>query len=192
MKSRIASSIALAAAILLGASGCGLFAPQGTTDQYAPSDGIDVDIADIAVRNLLLVASEDGEIFNVTFTGVNPSESPVSLTINFVSEDGAAEASGDFLITPGSQFFGDLEGEVEPVLVSIPNLAAGQTVTAYLQVPGSTDVERQVPVLDGTLAEYAPLVPSPSMLVAPDEEVATDEGADAGSEGDVAEEESAE
>jgi len=162
VKTRIASSIALAAAILVGASGCALFAPQGTTEQYAPSDGIDLAVADVSIRNIMLVQAEDGENFNVVFTAVNAGATAKTLTIDFVSSDGAAEASAEFQIEPGSQFFGDPEGHVPPVLVSIPNLAAGQVVTAYLQIPGSSDVERQIPVLDGTLAEYRPFVLSPS------------------------------
>ena len=48
---RIASSVALAAALALGATGCGLIAPQGTTEQYAPSDGIDVSLEGVEIRN---------------------------------------------------------------------------------------------------------------------------------------------
>lgn len=175
MKTRIASSLALATAILLGASGCSLFAPQGTLEQYAPSDGIDVNVADLKLRNLLLVAATDGENFNVVFSAVNNGESAVSLTINFVSDDGSAEASADFTVAPGSTAFGDPEGDIPPTLVSIPNLAAGDTVTSYLQVAGSTDVERQVPVLDGSLAEYAPYVLSAPIVVMPE---ATEENAE--------------
>lgn len=176
MKTRIASSIALAAAILLGASGCALFAPQGTLDQYAPSDGIDLTVDDVHLRNVMLVAASDGQNFNVVFTGVNNGDSTAPLTISFVSEDGSAEASADFSVEPGSTLFGDPEGEVPPTLVSIPNLAAGATVTAYFQVPGSTDVERQVPVLDGTLAEYQQFVLSAPVEVMPvDDSVMTDE-----------------
>ena len=174
MKTRIASSIALAAAILLGASGCGLFAPQSTTDQYEPSDGIDVNIADISVRNLMLIAAEDGEHFNVVFSAVNPGDSAVQLKIDFVDEEGSAKASANFAIEPGSQLFGDPDGDIEPVLVPLTNVVAGQTVTFYFQIPGSTDVKRQVPVLDGTLVEYQPFVLSTPMLVVPDE--AAEEG----------------
>lgn len=190
MKTRIASSIALAAAILLGASGCGLFAPQGTTDQYEPSDGIDVNIADIAVRNLMLIAAEDGEHFNVVFSAVNSGESPVQLKIDFVDEEGSAQASANFAIEPGAQLFGDPEGDIEPVLVPLSNIMVGQTITSYFQVPGSSDVRRQVPVLDGTLAEYQPFVLSTPMLVVPDE-TAAEEG-EAVPDEELAEEEAAE
>ncbi len=171
---RIASSIALAAAITLGATGCGFFVPQATTEPYAPSDGIDVTVAGAEVRNLMLVVDESGENFNVVFTGVNTGTAAVDLRITFVAEDVAAEASADFTLKPGSTLFGDPEGTVAPVLISLPDVIAGSTVTAFLQVPGGADVERQVPVLDGTLAEYRNFVIS-EKSVALVEDLAADE-----------------
>lgn len=159
---RIASSIALAAAITLGATGCGFSVPQATNEPYAPSDGIDVSVAGVEVRNLLLIADEKGENFNVVFTGVNTGTTPLDLRITFVGKSGSTEASADFTVEPGSTLFGDLEGDTAPVIVSIPDLAAGDTVSAFLQVPGGADVEREVPVLDGTLLEYESFVPSPA------------------------------
>ncbi|MBO1902277.1 DNA modification methylase [Leucobacter weissii] len=160
MKTRIASSIALAAGIAFGATGCGLIAPQATTYSYAPSDGVEANVGDIAVRNLLLVASESGESFNVVFTAVNATSAPVQLRISFVGADEAAvEASADFPVDPGTVRFGDPEGDaLLTSLVAIPGISAGDTVTAYLQIAGTPDVELQVPVLDGTLAEYQPYV----------------------------------
>jgi hypothetical protein len=171
---RIASSIALAAAITLGATGCGFVVPQATTEPYAPSDGIDVSVAGTEVRNLMLIADESGENFNVVFTGVNTGTEAVDLRIAFVSEDGSAKASADFTLEPGSTLFGDPEGTVAPVLISLPDVIAGSTVTAFLQVPGGADVEREVPVLDGTLAEYRTFVISPED-VAVEEQLSTEQ-----------------
>lgn len=159
---RIASSVALAAALALGATGCGLIAPQGTTEQYAPSDGIDVSLEGVEIRNLLLVADESGENFNVVFTGVNNGDAPSLLRITFVTD--GSEASGDFLLVPGRNSFGNPDGEVAPTLVSIKGATAGATVNAYFEVAGGAEVNRQVPVLDGTLAEYRPYVLSASEL----------------------------
>lgn len=157
LKTRIVSSLALAAAIAVGATGCAMFAPQGTTDSYAPSDGIEASFSDLDVRNLLLVAAEDGKHFNVVFTAVNSGDAR-KLRISFTSKDGASEAVAEFVVHPGTEAFGDPEGENEPVFVAIPGLAPGDTVTAYLQISGAEDLERQIPVLDGTLAEYRPYV----------------------------------
>lgn len=160
---RIASSLALAAAIALGATGCGLVAPQATLEPYAPSDGIDVNLDNVDVRNLLLIADESGENFNVVFNGVNNGSEPVVLSMAFV--EGSTEARADFLLMPGRTAFGDPEGEIAPTLVSIPGVDVGATVEAFIEVAGGGDETRQVPVLDGTLAEYRDYVLSPSQLL---------------------------
>ena len=159
---RIASSLVLAAALALGASGCSLIAPQGTLEPYAPSDGVDVTIENIAVRNLLLIADESGENFNVVFTGVNNTADDAIVRITFVK--GSSEASADFNLAPGSTSFGNPEGETAPQLVSISDLQAGETVEAYFEVAGGGEAKYMVPVLDGTLAEYQQYVLSKSQL----------------------------
>ncbi|QZY53008.1 DNA modification methylase [Leucobacter tenebrionis] len=153
MKIRIASSVALAAALALGATGCSLIAPQGTLEPYAPSDGRDVSTEHVDVRNIMLVADETGENFNVVFSAVNRSGSDQQLTINFVGE-GSASASAEFDVPEGNTRFGNPEGEQTPVLVALPGVEVGSTVTAYFQVAGTPEVEYEIPVLDGTLAEY--------------------------------------
>ena len=165
LKARFVSSLALAAALALGATGCGMFAPQGTTDPYAPSDGIELTIDSIDVRNLLLVGDAAAENFNVVFTAVNRGDVAEQLNITFVDDSGTKNAKAQFAVAPGTNVFGELNQAVSATggtgaqIVSIPGLAIGATVTAYVQVGTGQEVERQVPVLDGTLAEYAPLVP---------------------------------
>ena len=179
MKIRIASSIALAAGLALGLTGCNLMAPQATTVPYAPSDGIDVDLEGAYVRNMLLIADESGENFNVVFTGVNNGTEDVRVTVNFVNQ-GSQQAAAEFTIEPGTTEFGNPEGDIPPTLVSLPDVIAGSTVDAYFQIPGANEVQRDVPVLDGTLSEYADYVlEGPGELEvdeeALDDEVATDE-----------------
>jgi hypothetical protein len=176
LKTRIASTLALAAAIVLGLSGCGLFAPQATLEPYAPSDGVEASLQGVDVRNLLLVAAEDGEHFNVVFTGVNTGSSPVQLRIAFEHE--STSASADFVLEPGIQAFGDPAGENGATVVSLPGLSVGATVTAYVQVAGAEDREVRVPVLDGTLVEYQPYVLASSDISGPeDEEIAEEQAA---------------
>lgn len=153
MKIRIASSIALAAALALGATGCSLIAPQGTTVPYAPSDGRDVNVEGIDVRNILLIADETGENFNVVFTAVNRTGAEQDIALSFVAADGG-RANAKFTVPTGTTKFGNPDGEVAPVLVSVPGLTAGATVTTYFQLADAPEVQYDVPVLDGTLVEY--------------------------------------
>lgn len=157
LKTRIVSALALAAAITLGATGCSLFAHESTLHPYAPSDGVETTVDGVGVRNLLLVADESGENFNVVFTGVNNTESPADIRINFVDQ-GSQQASAQFRVTPGTTAFGDLGLGSDAQFVSLPGVIAGSTVSAYIQLAGANEVELQVPVLDGTLDEYKPFV----------------------------------
>lgn len=152
MKIRTASSLALAAGLVLGMTGCGLMAPQATTEAYAPSDGIDVNVGDVNLRNVLLIADESGENFNVVFSAVNSTASPAELSIDFQGE--GSQARAEFTVPEGVAAFGNPDGEVAPVLITIPGLAAGATIGAYFQIPGADEVQYDVPVLDGTLEEY--------------------------------------
>ncbi len=165
MKTRLASSLALAAVVSLGLSGCALVAPQATLDPYSPSDGIEVTIADVDVRNLMLITDAAAEELNVVFTGVNNGQSSQTVGFRFESASGSGNASADFRLAPGLTQFGDPEGEA--TFVSLSGARPGSTVTVFVQGPGG-DVERQVPVIDGTLKdvdgtyvfpEYRPFVP---------------------------------
>ncbi len=153
MKTRIASTVAVAAAIVLGATGCSLVAPIATATPYGPSDGVNVDAGPVDVRNIMLVADESGDNFNVVFGAVNRSGEPQDLTITFMGS-GSQQASADFEVPTGNTLFGDPEGEETPVLVSIDGLEVGATIEAYFQVAGAAEVPYKVPVLDGTLEEY--------------------------------------
>lgn len=133
-------------------------APQSTLEPYAPSDGIDVNLGSVDVRNLLLVADRSGKNFNVVFTSVNKSDAPVLLRMTFVNESGSSKATADFLVEPGLTVFGDPKGDIEPTLVSIPGLIAGANVTTLIEAAGEGEDERSVPALDGSLAEYKPFV----------------------------------
>lgn len=150
MKTRLAPSLALAAALALGLTGCGLIAPQGTTQPYEASDGIDVTLTGVDVRNLMLITNDDAKEFNVVFTGVNIGESNQRVSIDFADKAGKQLGSANFTVEPGTTVFGGPEGTRE--VVSLANVIAGSTVTAFVQTQGD-EMERQVPVLNGDLQD---------------------------------------
>ncbi|GAA2179232.1 hypothetical protein GCM10009847_12430 [Leucobacter tardus] len=157
MKLRTVSAIVLAAGLTVGASGCSLIAPVATSIPYAPSDGIDVTVGGADVRNMMLIADESGENFNVVFTGVNTGSEDIELTVN-MEHGGSGFASAEFTLEPGTTLFGDPEGEMEPTLVPLDDVQPGETVAAFFQVAGEDEVEHNIPVLDGTLQEYRDFV----------------------------------
>ena len=59
MKIRAVAAAALALALGVGLTGCNMISPQRTQMEYAASDGINVDLGSIAVRNALLIVDTD-------------------------------------------------------------------------------------------------------------------------------------
>ncbi|MGO3147243.1 MAG: DNA modification methylase [Leucobacter sp.] len=186
MKNRIAASIALAAGLALGASGCSLIATNGTEVQYAPSDGIEITANGVALRNVLLVVDDSGENLNLVFTGVNSTESPARVSVNLSAD--AGDALVEFELPVGTTSFGDLEQDQDVLVATIPDVAAGTTIESYFTINGEGDMHEFVPVLDGTLAEYQPYVLDPQVF-AEAEESATEGSAseDSAAEGAASE-----
>ena len=156
MKNRIAASLALAVGLALGASGCSLIAHNGTLESYAPSDGVQITSGEVALRNIMLVADESGENLNLVFTAVNNGAEPADVTLNLQGEQGEAEIT--FVAEPGSTSFGDPARDQDTLIVTVPGADAGQTVETFFTINGTGDLVEFVPVLDGTLKEYASYV----------------------------------
>lgn len=172
MKIRIAAAIALAAGVALGASGCSLIAPQGTNVSYAPSDGVEVSTKGVNLRNIMLIADETGENFNLVFTAVNTTGAPSAVNVSLESDGGTANA--DFQVPTGTTSFGNPDEGQPTVVMTVPGLAAGATTEAYFTLNGESDLSEFVPVLDGTLKEYQDyvLAPTADELVSIEDEVA--------------------
>lgn len=152
LKNRIAASLALAAALTLGMSGCSLIAHNATGVEYAPSDGVQVTSEGVALRNIMLVADEAGENFNLVFTSVNNTGAPAQVSLNMKSE--SADATLDFEAPAGTTSFGNPETDDELLVTALDGLQAGQTVKTYFTINGTGDLVEFIPLLDGTLKEY--------------------------------------
>ncbi len=152
LKNRIAASIALAAGLALGASGCSLIAHNGTSVQYAPSDGVEISAPGVALRNIILVADQSGENFNVVFTAVNSTDAPASVSITF--ETAGESSLVEFVAPVGSTSFGNLDEGQDVLVATLSGVEAGQTIEAFFTINGEGDLHEYVPVLDGTLVEY--------------------------------------
>lgn len=152
LKNRIAASLALAAALTLGMSGCSLIAHNATGVEYAPSDGVQVTSEGVALRNIILVADETGENFNLVFTAVNNTGAPAQVSLNMNSE--GADASVEFVAPAGTTSFGNPASDEEVIVATLGGLQAGQTVKTYFTINGTGDLVEYIPLLDGTLKEY--------------------------------------
>lgn len=146
-----AVGLAVAVAAL---AGCSATNPITTTRPYAPSDGVAAQVGDVRAANLLVVAAAaDGPgALQGALTNAGTSDQRVT-----VGSAGAPVAEVD--VAAGSTVL--LGGAGERIVFTVPD-APGATTPLTLSSTGSATTTVPVPVLDGTLSEYATLVPSPS------------------------------
>ncbi|MGI6877848.1 DNA modification methylase [Microbacterium sp. gxy059] len=155
MKSRTIASLALGGVVLLTATGCGAVAPQATTFQYTPSDGVNIfDDGDsaLAVRNVLVVADRDGAEGNLVATVANTGSSQERLTVDWAAGNAAITIPAGETVSLGA---GD-----EPLLVTGLDAQPGSTVSMFFQSGDAQGTEIEIPVLDNCLEEYADLAPN--------------------------------
>ena len=133
---------------------------QATTEHYDASDGVSANVGDLNLRNILVV-SDDGETGNLIMTVVNNGTDDVRLGVQF--GDGGGETQQIEVESGATVTFGvdDVEGvdAVEPVLLEGMNAEVGGLLPMYFQYGDAEGVEKQVPVLDSSLPEYADLAP---------------------------------
>ena len=148
VKLRTLATAAIATALLVGTTGCGMITPVATqlqSNEDLTSDGQNAQVGDIAIRNAILVSNGDGK---------------VGLSASFVND-----ANLVFLdITLGEQTaeFGAYDGasKTEPGDVEFTSDAQpGDLVDVYFQYGTAEGVLVSVPVLDGLLPEYAEYAP---------------------------------
>jgi len=153
------ATVVVAAGILLGTTGCNLYAPQATTIKYDASDGVSGDVGDLAIRNAMLITA-DGENANLVVHVVNSSDEDIDLLVQYEGVDEKVDTS--VLIEANSTTeIGTTDGE--NVGIESLNASAGSLFPVYFQYGDLTGTELLVPVLDGTLTEYSTLVPTPAV-----------------------------
>lgn len=155
---RGARTIALAAVSASGAlllAGC---SPSTTDLNYDPSDGAGVSVLgeeNRALRgiNLMVVSTAEGEAGNVLGALTNKTADDASFTLE---APGAAPVTLD-VPAGDTVYLGTETGET--VQLDAVGGAPGEYLDAQLTV-GSDSMEFQLPVLDGTLPEYAEYLPA--------------------------------
>lgn len=156
MKARLVSAVVLASVVALGTAGCGFITPQATNYEYAPSDGVNVTAGAVEIRNALFITNDSATTFNLTMTAVTAAKSAENLTITIVVD--SERSSKEITVEPGLTKFGNAKDGQEQIVFTDLDLKAGQTALAYFEVAGNEPVKQYVPILDGSLKEYKPLV----------------------------------
>ena len=145
-------TIALAAAAMtLGLSACSLTGNVASLDPYSPSDGQQVDLESVKARNLIYLVGESGRGFLIGSL-VSSATSDIEVKLQYVNPATDERTDYFFDVPAGAKIDFGYNGNpaVELPVVETP----GQTARFYLIESDSVSGLIQVPVLDGTLAEY--------------------------------------
>ncbi|MDJ1114972.1 DNA modification methylase [Microbacterium dauci] len=154
MKSRFIASLALGAAVVLGATGCNMLAPQATTIEYSASDGRNVpESGPLKVRNAMIIANEDGSLGNLIGGVVNSTDEDLVLNVGIGSDlqtlPVPARSSVSIGVTSAPMLFENL------------GAAPGSDVEVSFQSGDGEGTAVAIPILDGTLPYYTEFVPTP-------------------------------
>ncbi|QLD10941.1 DNA modification methylase [Microbacterium oleivorans] len=153
MKLRIVASIALGAALTLGATGCSMIAPQATTIDYSASDGVNIPPSGpLDIRNAMVIADESGTAGNFLAAIVNDTDEPQTLVFGFGDDTTTLRVPARERISLG------VDGE-EPILLEDIDTLPGATLPMSFQSGDGEGVRTEVPVLDGMLPYYTEFVP---------------------------------
>ena len=136
----------LAAAVL---AGCSTINPITTQMEYDASDGVSVEIGEVRGLNLMVVTDEQGATGVLTGTLHNTGTEDVAVS---ASIDGDAIATIDVPAGATVKLGGD---QGDAAVTGVVPVAPGLLTDVAFQTPAAGQVTEQVPVLDGTLPEYA-------------------------------------
>jgi len=146
----------LAVAVLglsLALTGCSATNEITTSVPYDPSDGLGLVIGDVELANVLVLSVAEGAPGTILGSATNRGPSPVELTIGL--GDGA-----DTTIALDGGATVRLGPRDEPVDLEAVPAPPGAMVTVHIDSDAGGATTLDVPVLDGTLPEYADLVPA--------------------------------
>ena len=150
---RLPAAVAVAL-VGAGLAGCSATNPITTQKPYAASDGVRVTLGDLTAENLLILTSGAGEAAGLQ--GAVSNDGAEALEVTFALEDGTEIGSVE--VSPGDAvLLGGTDAE-QLVFESADVPGATSAVTVSTATGGSETLP--VPVLDGTLSEYADLVPT--------------------------------
>ncbi len=175
LRARVLVSVAVAASIALGATGCEFMSPAHTKEIKQITDGVNVTTGSIDIRNALLI-SDDGDGARFLGTLVNTSgDDDVTLSIEVggdtqtvqvpansrVDLANAAGGTSDDSVQ-GSDGQGSQVAEGRDVLFDQADAVPGSLVKVYFSYSGAEGVSANVPVLTSALEEYQTLAPTPT------------------------------
>lgn len=139
-------------ALLAGSmTGCSAVNLQATTMQYAPSDGIVFDVANVEVRNLLLVTGSADEPARLIGSLINDTDTAVSLELTVDGNSTTVEVPKQSSL--------ELEDDANKTVLPSAGVEPGSHADLIVEV-GANSVDESLPVVNGVLPAYRPFLPS--------------------------------
>lgn len=164
MKSRLVASAVISAALILGTTGCTLLATGGTTIAYQPADGVAGAVGEVEIRNAIGL-SDNGEDVSLLMTVINTGADDVTLNVQYTDSSGA-KVDKLSLAVPAKTRVSVGAGDVDLVLRNA-GVVVGGSVDVYFQYGEKPGKQLHIPVLDGSTAAYADLLPAPLPVPVP-------------------------
>ncbi|WP_084128881.1 hypothetical protein [Demequina sp. NBRC 110055] len=152
MKLTVPARLAAASLAAVALAGCSYVNPITTHKNYSASDGTQLVVGDVSALNLIVLTEEVDAPATLIGTLINDSAEDVDLDISIDGQN-----TTNLTVPAGESVkLGPADGdtEVSGVAVAAPGLIANVAFAA-----DTVDVHAvEVPVMDGTLPEYADLV----------------------------------
>lgn len=153
MNTRRLAPVALAAALLVGMTGCSMISPQATTIAYSAADGVNIpDSGPLKVRNALLVADESGERANFLAAVVNDTDKAATLSVTAGGTEKTVRVPARSTVSLG------FDG-ADPILFDGVDALPGTDLEVTFHSGDGQSIVYSIPVLDGKLAYLADFVP---------------------------------
>jgi hypothetical protein len=151
-RSARALAVPAAVALILGLAGCSATNPMTTQWEYDPSDGVGETLGDVHFGNLIVLTADEGSPGTlVGFVG-NRGDQDLQVTIEFEGSSTEVELARGETVLLGPDRDDSLD-------IDSVGARPGSKVEAVLSTDRGGSSTLLLPVLDGTLPEYADLVP---------------------------------
>lgn len=154
---RASATVALASA-LLASTGCGYIYKQPTTIVYSASDGQMTNLTKdnkqvVQFRNIMVISSGEKAPGRVLGTILNQSQDQATVTFSFPTETLTVQ------VPAGKEI--RLEDDANKLILKSTGANPGLTLSTKVSSNVSSEPSTfNVPVLDGTIKDYAPYLPN--------------------------------
>lgn len=163
MIARAAASVILAGVLLTGTAGCTFITTMQTRAAYDPGDGVNATIGTVGLRNTVALIGPDGQAVSLLVSIFNSGDKAVKVNLGYEIE--GEQHTQSVVIGAGKvgHFGYESADSKEQIIISGTGVKAGGLLPLFVQYGEETGQTLLVPVLDGSLPEYAHLV-APAVL----------------------------